>query len=109
MIVMTDNITTAKASPKKSQNVETTEPSENDTSVEAWSLALEGIVTEVAPEHIPNPPVAMLDWLYLAPMYCVRHKADELAADGNYACLVDKSNATNYFGRNSLGITITGH
>lgn len=44
----------------------------------AWLRAFNDIVNAPAPPQIPNPPVAVLPWLYLAPMYCVRNHETEL-------------------------------
>jgi hypothetical protein len=62
--------------------------SENQTGCEgstdfpwAWLKAFNDIVNEPPPEIIPDPPVAVLPWLYLAPMYCVRDRAANLRED----------------------------
>ena len=44
---------------------------------ETWH-AFNAIVNELPPPNIPEPPVAMLDWLYLAPLHCVRNNAERL-------------------------------
>lgn len=49
--------------------------SSNDNFPWAWLKALNDIVNDAAPEIIPDPPVDVLPWLYLAPMYCVRDRA----------------------------------
>ena len=44
----------------------------------AWYKAVQDIVHDDPPSDVPNPPVAVLPWLYLGPMTCVRDKAEEL-------------------------------
>jgi hypothetical protein len=44
----------------------------------AWYKAIQAIVHEDPPPNVATPPVALLPWLYLAPMICVRNKAEEL-------------------------------
>lgn len=44
---------------------------------EIWQ-AFDAIVNELPPPNIPEPPVAMLPWLYLAPLHCVRNNAERL-------------------------------
>ena len=45
--------------------------------LETWH-AFNDIINEAPPENIPEPPVAMLPWLYLAPLHCVRNNAERL-------------------------------
>jgi hypothetical protein len=47
----------------------------------AWLKALNDIVNAPPPEIIPDPPVAVLPWLYLAPIFCVRDRAASLHED----------------------------
>jgi hypothetical protein len=48
--------------------------------LETWH-AFNAIINELPPENIPDPPVAMLPWLYLAPLHCVRNNAERLCQE----------------------------
>jgi protein-tyrosine phosphatase len=45
-----------------------------------WFHAVQGIVKEASPEKasLPEPPVEVLPWLYLSPIYCVRDNIPRL-------------------------------
>ena len=50
--------------------------------VDSWMKQVDKILTEPAPEIIPDPPVDVLPWLYLSPIFCVRDRAANLSELG---------------------------
>lgn len=47
----------------------------------AWLKAFNDIVKADPPPEIPDPPVAVLPWLYLAPFYCVQNQGAKLHSE----------------------------
>jgi hypothetical protein len=77
-----DEIVTNLKNRNEDKEVVSTPPSEDSDEIlnpiDAWVEKVDKLLKDTPPEHIPDPPVAVLPWLYLSPIFCVRDSAAKL-------------------------------
>jgi len=64
--------------PDKNKRAEQEKVFDDNGELGCWLQALKEIVERAPPKSVPDPPVAVLPWLYLAPISCVRNNGPKL-------------------------------